>query len=819
MDSRGARTDRLSRRWTVGLVHHAHTDIGYTEVQNRIVRRHVDFLDQALELIRRRDARDAGLAGFTWNSECFWSIEQWLAATPAARHGELAAAIRSGALGLSGTYQHFTELIDDHTVRQMLGRATAYARSIGAPLDTAISADVNGFGWGYAQALHDAGIRTLLVCLHAHHGRSPLARTPQPFHWITPRGDRLLVWLGEHYMFGNMLGLAPGAVLTYSFTDEFQTKPVDARQGQIAEIRLPRYLAQLEAAGYPAAFVPLHVSGLVTDNSPPSDRIIRFVHAWNARHGDRIRLEMMTASAVGARLRAAFPTLPDHAGDWPDWWSDGVGSAPAATRLCRQAQRDYRYRRALAERFALPVPPGEARRIEDAIAHYCEHTFGHCHSVHTPWNLTARALEAGKAAYASTALQLADDSLDAAFRQLGEAPAGPDRGFVYRVINPLDVPVRDVARLALDSFEFGRRDVAARVVDVATGRELPCQMSPAPHGLDFAVRVDLPPGGTLDLELREAENPPAAAAPAPVLTPAGRHRVETACLRLEVDPAQGIVAWTDVRTGQTLLRGDAPCAPFTPIAELTPVPLPVSGDALAANPYVTTRTALGLNRRGPHARESIGRLLRVQPHDCGALRQGIELTYGLDGCAFFHVFVAAWADLPRVDVTLRLHKQSHWEPENLYVALPFAPGGDLERELWVEKAGALVRPGRDQLPQSLLDFHCVQDGFTLPGAGLGLAVATPDAPLLHFGPLVHGPRPLMGDSPSTGPTPRLHGWLMNNFWETNFTASLAGFHEFTYRLEWGPGIATAEAGIQLCRALNHGLKNFRLRASAPRSAA
>lgn len=56
---------------------------------------------------------------------------------------------------------------------------------------------------------------------------------------------------------------------------------------------------------------------------------------------------------------------------------------------------------------------------------------------------------------------------------------------------------------------------------------------------------------------------------------------------------------------------------------------------------------------------------------------------------------------------------------------------------------------------------------------------------------------------------RPDNWLMTNFWETNFEASLGGFHEFNYRLEWGPHITTPAQGVDLCRALNHGIGNFR----------
>lgn len=813
MNSRVEFPRQLSRRWTVCLLHHSHTDVGYTDIQSRVIRRHVGFIDKALDIVQRQNSGDKGLRGFVWNSECFWSVEQWLRATPSVRHAELADAIRAGAIGLSGTYQHFTELVDDHTARRVLERAREYAKLINVPLDTAISADINGFSWGYSQALYDSGISNLVVCLHAHHGRPPLTQIQRPFYWLTPEGDRLLVWLGEHYMLGNMLGLAPGGVLTYSFNDEFLTKPAMLNHWSIAGIRLWRYLQRLEDEGYPIDFVPVHISGLATDNAPPSESIVRFINDWNAASGSGIHLEMTTASTLCARVRAAFPNIQVHAGDWPDWWSDGVGSVPVETRICRQAQREYRYRRAMAESYGVPVEPAEGRQIEEAIAHYCEHTFGHAFSVHAPWSIGVRALAAGKAAYASKALQLASASLDGAFHALGEGALSTDLPFIYRVINPLSVRIRDVAKLALNACEFGVCDTTATIAVTATGRELPFQKVVTPHGLDFEVRLDLAPGETLDLELREG--PPTSSAY--ITTPAASEspftdfpRLETEYVRIDIDRDRGVTTWQDKCSGRTLLRADTTLAPFTPISEYTPVTTAVATTTMLENPQIVTRTRFGLNRKGDNVRRQTGRLTSIHPHECGVLRRGVQLCYQVESCSFFHVLLSAWMDLPRVDVTIQLHKESVWEPENLYVALPFAPGGDPNCELWIEKAGALVRPGRDQLPQTLLDYYCLQDGFALLGSGLGLAVATPDSPLLQLGPLAHGPRPLMGDSNVQSLSPSPYAWLMTNFWETNFEACLGGFHEFSYRLEWGPDIVRPSMAIELCRALNHGLKNFRL---------
>ena len=218
------------RTWTVYLIQHSHTDIGYTQMQSRIGRHHVAFLDQAIE-IAKQVSTNPSLSGFRWTNECFWSVEEWLKANSPARIDELVECIRAGAIGLSATYLHFNELIDDELLRAAIHRAVSFARAHDLPLDTALSADINGFSWGYSQALVEAGITNLVTSIHSHHGLAPFGRRQYPFFWETPSGQELFVWSGEHYQMGNAMGLAPGAVLTYGFADEFHpaTRTMDTR--------------------------------------------------------------------------------------------------------------------------------------------------------------------------------------------------------------------------------------------------------------------------------------------------------------------------------------------------------------------------------------------------------------------------------------------------------------------------------------------------------------------------------------------------------------------------------------------------------------
>jgi hypothetical protein len=813
----------LTRPWTVYLIHHSHTDIGYTETQRRIQSRHRDFVEQALQTIK---ADSDG--GFVWNNECHWALEGWWRAAAPERRQELAAAVRAGRFGLSGTYAHFTELVDDFVLRQMLGRASALAKEIGGPNDSAISADINGFGWGYSQALHDHGVRNLIVFLHPHHGLTPLNRRQLPFWWETPKGDRLLVWLGEHYNLGNVLGLCPRAHLTHGLKDEWTPKQLSEDHGLIAATRLPRYLRQLELDGYPQNFVTMGISGTMSDNAPPNGEIARFAREWNAKHGDRICIKMTTPNRYAALVREKFAEIPVHRGDWPDWWSDGYASQPFEVRLCRQAQREYAKARSLAEHLKFALPPAACAQAEQGIALYTEHTFGHSDSLMTPWDGSVKMVGGMKRCFAYEAAAAAEELSDAVDARLGAAPLAPDRPFFFRAVNPTDQSVRDCVMLYLEGSDFGTRDLGCTIVDCATGTVHPCQKLTGPRGMAWGVWLELKPFEARDFELCEglltlsstercctdftywgfnAMPDMIGGEPAPALR-VTTDFLETPHVRIAWEKGGEITSWINKTTGESLLAADRVHGPLTPVYERTPVQPPNNTDA-----QMRTRGRIGRNRKGADVVRTAGRIVAVEALAAGPLAAMVQIDYELPGCTLARLVLTAWKDAPRVDISFRVNKDSVWDPESLYLSLPFSPGA-AKPELWLDKAGARVRPGVDQLPDSLTDFYTVQEGFAVVGNKTGIAVACPDAPLLQLGALEHGPRLLMG-APELADRPlRPYGWLMTNYWETNFEASLGGFHEFRYRLEWGAHIQTQMRGLDLCRALNHGLKCFRSGAEA-----
>ncbi len=808
-------------KWKIYVIHHSHTDIGYTERQEKIEQYQIDFIRQAVEICEAsRDGSRPDWEGFKWTCETFWAVEQFLAEASEAEKERFIGALRRGDIELSGTYLNMTELVGFELMQEMVARAGRFAEPLGLKVRSAITADINGYSWGYAQALADAGVENLLSSIHTHHGMYAIGRKQFPFYWETPDGRRLLVWSGEHYMMGNDLGLNPDGTLSYSVKDEIPIWGVAEEHWKVAETRIARYLQQLDREDYPYDFVLVNVMGLLRDNAAPNGRIMSFIREWNAKHGEQVEIEMTTLNRYFDMLRQQETPIEVYKGDWPDWWSDGVASTAMHTQIFRGAQRTLSLVKRLDPKREA-VDPGEIREAEQQLLMYAEHTWGYHSSISEPWHPLVQELAVRKEAYAAGASRLAYRSLDRVLRARGDALLRPDRAFVYTVVNSFDEPTEDLAFFYLeeqweaDYFRYG-----LEVVDEKTGEIAPHQQEKVSRGYQIAIMTRLEAGEEKRYSIRPASSGPAGSTTSSTrLIGADRihdirdliafedekgsgiriteHGVESAHARIAWRQGEGIVSWIDKRTSHELIDPGQEHGAFTPVYEVTEG---VNGDQM------TVRRTMGRNRKGMNVKRSAGRLVGVREIANGPLYATVELTYAAEGMSHYSLFLKVYAGQSRVDAAVRMHKNSVWEPENVYVSLPFA--GEQNGQLWLDKAGAAVRPGIDQIRGTLTDFYCIQEGLALVGEGGGLALATPDTPLIQTGPLAFGERKVHGQQSEEDPA-SLYAWVLTNYWETNFKATLGGFYEFRYTLRWGAEFADAQHALRANRSINTGTVAFR----------
>jgi len=808
---------RLEKKWTIHLIHHTHTDIGYTDHQGKIERFQIDYLKQAISIFEKAASGERDdWKGFRWTAETFWAVERFLAATDAGWHERLANAIRGGGIELTATYLHWNELISQGLSQAFVARATDYGKKIGVPVRCALSADINGYGWGYADSLLNNGVENFMVCIHSHHGMPPLGKRQVPFKWKAPSGGELLVWSGDHYMMGNFLGLVPRAAYDMCFRDEFTVFPLIEENMPVATARLGRYLAQLEADAYPYDFLPIGFSGIMVDNAPPNPEMCAFVREWNARFGEQVQIEFSTPSRFFGQLRSTREEIPVHAGDWPDWWSDGLGSVPTETRLYRKSERDLRELEGALERYPVTLRPGTLESIRQPLALYAEHTFSHNDSLIYPWKTEVQAVSANKRALAQAAYARAAEAWDQIFVQKGHGVHENRFPMRFKVINPTDQPLTRLVEFYFDYFQVGQIDKGARVVDESTGQVVAAQMTTTRRGVTWWVEASVEPGEEKTYcvhaepkALRYIErNPVDVAKPdvrgsepaSPFQLREGEFVSPHAVLRWSLP--EGITELIDRKTNVNLLACSGEHTLFGPVYIKGLVDDP--SDEMQV---FRQRNAMGRNRNPVRSERDAGQLESVRLLGEGDLFADLELSFRVAGCEFYKVILRFPANDARIEAGVRLHKKSVWEVENLYVGLPFAKEGSA---LWLEKSGAWMRPYVDQIPDTLTDYYCLQDGFVVTGPDLGMAVACIDAPLLQLGPLEHGIRKLAGHPDLRNDVPKLYSWVMNNIWEVNFDPNLGGFHEFCYAISWSTQLRDLNQATRKCRILCEQLKAFQV---------
>ena len=783
----------LKRTWHIEVLHHSHTDVGYTVRQELAARQHGEFLRGAVEILRREDAGE--LKGFRWQCENFWQVEQFLKTASEQDKTDLVRYAREGRIGLSASYLNLTDLIDDSVFREHLAKAAAWAEENGLAMRSAMTADVNGYPASLPDALADAGVRYFYSALHTHHGMYPLHQNPVFFRWRGPAGKSVIAFCGEHYHWGHVLGLCPRGTSSSMLNDDFlrdiesgrlfttDAETTDAEELTLAEARITRYLAGLEESGWPLDFVPVFVSGIMSDNSPPNARVAERVGKLNERFGGRVVLEMTTLDAFFDQLASSGAEIPEYTGDWTDWWADGIGSTPESVKLYREAQR-------CRNTAALLDPDGKytdeclRREAGENMMLYAEHTWGHSASVSDPYSPLVASMLMKKNAFAVNANTAANTLLDGVLAGMGNRVIRPERPGIARVVNPYPFPVAMPAAVPLLGWEYPggcqQMDWPLALRDTSSGALLPTQTGPGPRGRLAETVLTLAPGESRELQLEYApanQEMPAHTAwmcadamtdQAGISDLATPEFVETDCFTVRTDPVKGIASIIDRRTGRELLDLSSRFGAFTCLYLVTPV----------SGPVTSSRRKMGRRRATVNTRECAARPKRFSVAAQGPVSVTLRVEYDLEGADACALDLKIYKNIPRLDARLRLRKKSCHDPEEIQLVLPFVTDGD--NETWIDKTGCVIRPGIDQLPGTCQAFWCLQNGILRRGSAFDLLVTSPDVPLVSFGENEKGPVTLC-DGQSLGLNRAdIRSRVMNNYWETNFAADLGGWHEFRW---------------------------------------
>ncbi len=806
---------RPVRMREICLLPHPHLDIGYTNHQDEVEKRHWAHLDDALSLahssgrLPEKASSHAGSscecagkvfsltgstgrhpreARFRWNVEQLWAVESWWRRASPGRREELAEAVRQGYIGLQAMLAGvLTGLCGPEELRHLTDFSRELSREIGVVIDTAMITDIPGQSWGLVPALAEAGVRYLSSGPNYMPGLADggdriggilKAWGDRPVWWESQSGEeRILFWMaGRGYSWFHGLN---GASI-----DPERPRP------------LMEYLSQLEEAEYPYDLIQVRYT-IGGDNGPPDPTLPGSVAAWNERYASP-RLRIATTGGMFREMeRRHGNEIPTVRGDFTPYWEDGAASSAAETAMNRNsANRLVQAESLWRSQDAESAPAEEFTAAWRKVVLFSEHTWGAAESVSDPDSPHVRAQWEYKRGLALDADRMSRELMGRAMetaagtRQVaGRGPgaeAGPGAGAVpgagsgadtmpgpsgsprgsyghlsgactVTVFNTLGWPRSGVVRVP-----ERRSGAGDRVLD-SDGRPVPSQRL---TGGELAfLAEDLPAGGMRRYSVVAG----GAFAPA-----AGSEAdcdglsMRNGRLSAAVDPETGAVL--------SLIR-------LSSGVELVDRSLWPGLNAWLYIPGRDPRLAIGITgqdsvevtigERGPLVAS-----LRIRSEAPGAMMLQRELS------------LAAGSDCLEIDNLI--DKIAVREKESVHIAFPFlVPGGLVQLDL----GGIVVRPDLDQVAGACRDWFCVHSGVEVANRDIGVILTARDAPLVEIGALTDEmPRACgrRGWRSGVGESQTIFSYVMNNYWHTNYRAEQEGLVRLRYSVRpfsgKGPGL-------------------------------
>jgi hypothetical protein len=730
------------RRWTLYWLSTNHTDVGYTDLQERCLEIHRENLDAAL-------ARLPDHPDFRWSAECALQVLSYAENRPPAAVAALVQAIRDGKIGFQALFANMlTGILDHETAARMVWPAGMFARSQGIGFMSAQITDVPGQALTFPMILAASGVRylasgpnperalPLLPDDEARRNGLTGAWTPYPqlYWWEAPDGSRVLHWRNYHYGDGLRFGFDVGPA-------EMGRRLSDWLQGEPA----------LLSPDWPYDMALLY--GMQWDNARASEPMIANMEEFNRRYAyPRIvpgRAEDFfrdVEQRYGARI-------PVRRGDTGLYWEDGAASTAAELARFRRAQLALRAAEVLAlwDERTEPADDDRALRIarraderraawRDALL-FGEHTWGAAESVSDPDARQTVEQWAYKRRFVTGAAAAADAQVAAALARLG---AGQERGRGRVVFNASSWARTDVARIpggAGQSFSFGGQELPA--VDLDDGDAL-------------AVIPPVPALGYLALTVADA-------APRPPVDDGSALDAAAGGFKIRLDPATGAIASLTGADGAERVKPGAWSGLNQPVF--------VSGG---------DRTALWTewDRRdlvnAPILDVQQATLTHARRERLPGIGVRLVAERALAGFASVRSTVTLYDALPWVDVENVFIKKETTGREALYVAFPFAlanPTVEIEVPL------GRMTVERDQQPGSCRDWYCHGHWVWLHDAAGGVLWSGPDTPLLTLNDIFRGQW-----RRQIAPDGTLFAYAMNNYWGTNYAARQSGEFRCRFRL-------------------------------------
>ncbi len=728
---------RPQRHWTVHLLQHSHTDLGYTKLQPLVYRDHADILDKVLEYCKATDHYPEG-SKFKWNVEVSWQVENYIKRRPPQKVRELMAFVKKKRIEIGAWYVQQSDLFAHEEIIRSLYPAKELQKKFKVPLISAMSNDVTGFSWSAPQLLSQAGIKYFTVGINEDRARVPLTK-PLPFYWKSPDGKKILVWNGEHYLFANRK-----LHLHESYEESLP--------------RVERYLDYLEQQRhYPYDIIGLHISGYPQDNSPPNQKISDVVRTWNKHWAyPKLKLSLMHEFFNDLK-KSAGRKIPTYQLAWPDYWTDGAASAAFETGINRITHTKL----LAAETWATVAsvlnnnfnyPRQELQETYRQTMLFDEHTWGAKNSIREPESPSTKGQWAIKSSFAYTAKAFTDQILDQSIQSLSTRIPGNGK-FSFAVLNPLSWERTDRVDINLPE-EFNSKERKFKVIDCRTHKVVPFQWTN--DRTIFFIAHSVPSMGYTLYQLIPEKHPPKAI-PA-FFNPSDK--IENSFYQITIDKKTGgLVSIRDKELNLELVDNQSPYKLNQYIYE---------------NPEGNRKDLANMKKRIKFDRFS-PTSINLLPGLNGPVASSIIIKTSARPCPEIRQEIILYRDLKRIDIINELLKEKTYQPEALYFAFPFnIKNGKFKFEI----SNGQMSPESDQLPNTVRDWYGLQNWCEIANRNYRVIWSPIEAPLVQFGDINTGKWLTKLEIRNT----TLFSYAMNNYWHTNFKAGQGGKITFRYSI-------------------------------------
>lgn len=353
-----------AREITFYLIPHAHVDIGYTDLQTKVEKKHWNNYDRAIKY-SKESAKFGKDAMFKWNVEALWAVKSYLENFPEKKE-EFYNAVKKGWIGLDADYANvMTALCRPEELYHLVKYSNELEEKIGIKIESAMISDIPGYTWGIVQAFADNGIKYFSVGPNPGDriGYTLKAWGDKPFYWKSPSGkEKILIWVaGKGYAWFHQWRLT---------RDDFTP--------------IAKYLDELDDKNYPYDMVHLRYN-IGGDNGFPDSTLSEFVRHWNDFHVTP-KFKIATNEQMFKDFEGKYAdVIPTYSGDFTPYWEDGAGSTAKETAINRNSaellnQLEILY--TLFNRKNFPI-----KEFDEAwkyVLLFSEHTWGAWNSISDP---------------------------------------------------------------------------------------------------------------------------------------------------------------------------------------------------------------------------------------------------------------------------------------------------------------------------------------------------------------------------------------------------------------------------------------------------